>query len=228
MKKLCAVLLCVCLLCLAALPVQATSGWIPQSIEEALVLYNRPDLGYRTQVVVGTLGKALDFEKISYQARAQVRAFEIERCVYGNVKEMALHLTFSDHSGGSYNKIHQDRTYLLITHSNPVEYEFPDKKERDLFTIAGLYNQCVFWFEDSVLCGYNETLVDEILTDDPTIDNMDELVHYFEKRIDALQREGKLPPDPVDWPGLLCAVGGLVLLGGLTVALVWTRRRTAA
>ena len=95
--------------------------------------------------------------------------------------------------------------------------------QSDLYVRVGVY-QGQFCFVNGELRGAQH-LVDEILTDDPTIDNMDELVRYFEKRIDALQREGKLPPDPVDWPGLLCASGGLVLLGGLTVVLVYSRRR---
>ena len=226
MKKLCAVLLCACLLCLAALPVQATSGFFAKDIENALTFYNRPDLGYRTQVVVGTLGKLLDFEKASYQARSQIREFEVAECVYGNAEdEMALWLTLSDHTGGDYNKILQDRVYLLVTASQPIEHEFPDKKERDIYTIVGFLNTCVFWFEDGTLHGYSPEIVDEILADDPTIDTMDELAEYFEKRIDALQREGKLPPDPVDWPGLLCAAGGLVLLGGLTAVLLRKRNK---
>ena len=222
MKKLCAVLLCVCLLCFAALPVQASSGWIPRTLEDALTVYNRPDLGYSTQVVVGTLGKNLDFP----QTMHQVRAFAIDRCVYGNVEdEMALYIPIADHTGGDYHRMAVDRTYLLITITYPADYAFLDGKKRDVFYIAGFQNNCAFWFEDGTLHGYSPEIMDEILADDPTIDNMDELVHYFEKRIDALQREGKLPPDPVDWPGLLCAAGGLMLLGGLTVVLVYRRRR---
>ncbi|MBR4887761.1 MAG: hypothetical protein IKU17_01315 [Clostridia bacterium] len=131
MKKVCALFLSLLLLCLLVLPVQASSGWSPITVEDALVVYNRPDLGYRTQVVVGTLGKLLDFEKASYQARSQIREFEVAECVYGNAEdEMALWLTLSDHTGGDYNKILQDRVYLLVTASQPIEYEFPDKKER--------------------------------------------------------------------------------------------------
>ncbi|MBR4887762.1 MAG: hypothetical protein IKU17_01320 [Clostridia bacterium] len=91
----------------------------------------------------------------------------------------------------------------------------------------GFLNTCVFWFEDGALHGYSPEIVDEILADDPTIDTMDELVRYFEKRIDALQREGKLPPDPVNWPGVLVAAGGLAVLGGATAVLVWRRRKAA-
>lgn len=221
MKKAIALLLCVLVVCFTALPVQATSGIFAKDIEDALTFWNRPDLGYSTQVVVGTLGKALDFEKAMYQ----VRAFEIERCVYGNVKEMALMVEKPDM--GTYNPLLKDRIYLLITHLVPIEYKFPDGKERNVYSVMGTYHQSTFWFKDGKLQGYDQKLVDEILTDAPGIDTMDELAEYFEKRIDALQREGKLAPDPVDWPGLLCAVGGLVLLSGATAVLVWKRRKAA-
>ena len=58
MKRTLTFVLCLCLLCLMALPVQATSGIFAKNIEEALTFWNRPDLGYSTQVVVGSLGKA--------------------------------------------------------------------------------------------------------------------------------------------------------------------------
>jgi hypothetical protein len=117
-------------------------------------------------------------------------------------------------------------TYLFLL--QPSRYTLSSGKvvQSDLYVRVGAIGG-QFCFVNGELRSGSPWLVEEILTDDPTIDTMDELADYFARRIDALQREGKLPPDPVDWPDLLCAVGGLMLLSGATEVLVWKRRKAA-
>ncbi len=217
MKKLCAVLLCVCLLCLCSIGVQGSSIITVESIEDALT-WPESEYDGPVCVVVGTVAEHMTS---SHHDPAYSSQLLVEKVIYGEVDEIYIkktndfYMDTSDPTPGT--------TFLFLLQPSRYTLESGKVVQSDLYVRVGVY-QGQFCFVNGELRGAKH-LVDEILADDPTIDNMDELVHYFEKRIDALQREGKLPPDPVDWPGLLCAAGGLMLLGGLTVVLVYRRRR---
>ncbi|MBR4887760.1 MAG: hypothetical protein IKU17_01310 [Clostridia bacterium] len=215
MKKLCAVLLCACLLFLCPAGAHGSSIIAVESIEDAL-LWKSDEFNGSVCVVVGEIAEHTDPNHSQ-----QTSKLLVERVLYGDVGEVYIKKTNDINLEGSDPT--PGMTYLLLL--QPSLYTMASGKvvRSDLYTRVGVY-QCQFCFVNGELRG-QQNLVEEILADDPTIDTMDELARYFEKRIDALQREGKLPPDPVNWPGVLVASGSLAVLSGLTAVLIRKRNR---
>ena len=217
MKKVLAMFLCVLATCAGVFGAQGSSIITVESIEDALT-WPESEYDGPVCVVVGTVAEHMTS---SHHDPAYSSQLLVEKVIYGEVDEIYIkktndfYMDTSDPTPGT--------TFLFLLQPSRYTLSNGEIVQSDLYVRVGVY-QCQFCFVNGELRGAQH-LVDEILADDPTIDTMDKLVQYFEKRIDALQREGKLPPDPVDWPGVLVASGSLAVLSGLTAVLIRKRNR---